>query len=277
MSVSETIETASSFILDAPPGELQDVITDVKTLVNDDPAVIEGVTPAIEKYNKEQLITTKLPGASEQVIISEYNCLPGGRFFDVGSQSSFEFHHVKQKASNPQSWALESGNAELIKALLRDVAPHVKEHYPSSPAFGVYPVQDDAAVAVAIIGNKYSPSNYWNGRWRSTYTYTPSSSELTGTIQVDVHYYEDGNVRLLTTKPVQVSLNSGTSAEIVKTIASHEKKYQEELNRAFGALSEGAFKNLRRQLPISRQKIDWEKIGNYRLGQEIGGGRSVTR
>ena len=137
-----------------------------------------------------------------------------------------------------------------------------------------------------------------NGRWRSTYTYTPSNKELTGTIRVDVHYYEDGNVRLLTTKPVQVSLNSGTSAEIVKTIAIHEKKYQEELNRAFGALSEGAFKNLRRQLPISRQKIDWEKIGNYRLGQggffpsplifglydililalvEIGGGRSVVR
>jgi len=47
------------------------------------------------------------------------------------------------------------------KALLRDVAPHVKEHYPSSPAFGVYPVQDDAGVAVVVVGNKYSPSNYW--------------------------------------------------------------------------------------------------------------------
>ncbi|KAG0125478.1 F-actin-capping protein subunit alpha [Tuber indicum] len=277
MSVAETIETASSFVLDAPPGELQDVIADIKALVNDDPAVLEGVIPAIEKYNKEQLVTTKLPSSGEQVIISEYNCLSDGRFFDVGSQASFEFDHIKQKASNPQSWVFESGNAELIKALLRDVAPHVKEHYPSSPGFGVYPVQEDAAVAVVVVGNKYSPSNYWNGRWRCTYTYYPSSSELTGTIQVDVHYYEDGNVRLLTTKPIRVSLNSGTSAEIIKTIATHERKYQEELNRAFGALSEGAFKNLRRQLPISRQKIDWEKIGNYRLGQEIGGGRSVTR
>ena len=50
----------------------------------------------MEKYNKEQLITTKLPGASEHVIISEYNCLPDGRFFDVGCQSSFEFDHAKQ-------------------------------------------------------------------------------------------------------------------------------------------------------------------------------------
>lgn len=68
-------------------------------------------------------------------------------------------------------------------------------------------------------------------------------------------------------KPVKASLSSGSAAEIVKNITSVEKKYQEELNRAFGALSEGAFKSLRRQLPITRQKIDWDKIGSYRLGQ----------
>ena len=41
-----------------------------------------------------------------------------------------------------------------------------------------------------------------------------------GTIKVDVHYYEDGNVRLLTTKPVQASLTSGSAAEIVKSNAA---------------------------------------------------------
>lgn len=74
-------------------------------------------------------------------------------------------------------------------------------------------------------------------------------------------------MRLLTTKPIQASLISGSAAEIVRNITGAEKKYQEELNRAFGALSEGAFKSLRRQLPITRQKIDWDKIGSYRLGQ----------
>ncbi len=44
-----------------------------------------------------------------------------------------------------------------------------------------------------------------------------------------------------------------------------EKKYQEELNRAFGSLSEGAFKGLRRQLPITRQKIEWDKVSGYRV------------
>jgi hypothetical protein len=87
-----------------------------------------------------------------------------------------------------------------------------------------------------------------------------------------VHYYEDGNVRLLTDKPISLSLSSSTASAIVREIAVTEKKYQEELNKGFNSLSEGAFKGLRRQLPITRQKIEWDKIAGYRLGQDIGGG-----
>lgn len=123
------------------------------------------------------------------------------------------------------------------------------------------------------VANKYSPSNYWNGRWRSSYFYNPANGSVTGAIKVDVHYYEDGNVRLLTNKDVSLNVSSGASAsEVVRQIATVEKKYQEDLNKAFGSLSEGAFKSLRRQLPITRQKIEWEKISGYRLGQDIGGG-----
>jgi capping protein alpha len=91
---------------------------------------------------------------------------------------------------------------------------------------------------------------------------------------VDVHYYEDGNVRLLTDAPVSAKVSSGTGSGIAKEIAAAEKKYQEELNRGFTTLSEGAFKGLRRQLPVTRQKIEWDKVASYRVGQDIGGGSS---
>lgn len=55
------------------------------------------------------------------------------------------------------------------------------------------------------------------------------------------------------------------AAEVVRKIAGVEKGYQEELNRGFGRLSEGEFKGLRRQLPVTRQKVEWEKIGGYRV------------
>lgn len=84
---------------------------------------------------------------------------------------------------------------------------------------------------------------------------------------MDVHYYEDGNVRLTTSKLVpNVSVaGSVTGPEVIKQVAQIEKKYQEELNRSFTALSEGTFKGLRRQLPVTRQKVEWEKVGGYRV------------
>lgn len=113
-----------------------------------------------------------------------------------------------------------------------------------------------------------------NGRWRSLYIFDPSSGSLEGSIKVDVHYYEDGNVRLLTNKPVDAPVPNRTGAGVIKEISVTEKKYQEELNRGFVSLSEGAFKGLRRQLPVTRQKIEWDRVTSYRLGQDIGGGSS---
>lgn len=95
-----------------------------------------------------------------------------------------------------------------------------------------------------------------------------------------MHYYEDGNVRLLTTKPLSLpsSTSSSSASEIIKAIASAEKHYQEDVNRAFVTMSEGAFKGLRRQLPVTRQKIEWERnVEGYRLGQHIGGSGRVGR
>ena len=86
-----------------------------------------------------------------------------------------------------------------------------------------------------------------------------------------MHYYEDGNVRLTTTKRVTISISdsSPSANEIVRQIALAEKKYQEELNSGFTSLSEGAFKGLRRQLPVTRQKVEWEKIGGYRVSAPL--------
>lgn len=270
---SSQLETVSAFVEGAPPGELADVISDIKALTIDTPNLVSQLGPAFEKYNEEQLTTVKLPGSSQYVIVSSYNSLGEGRYYDVESSSSFEFDHSKQKASAVQSHVLESSQSDLVKSLLKSISAHVKEHYPSA-SYGVYPIEEDSKVAIVVVANKYSPNNFWNGRWRSQYVFDTSSSSLTGSIKVDVHYYEDGNVRLLSTKPVSTSVSSASATTIVREIATVEKKYQEEINKGFTNLSEGAFKGLRRQLPVTRQKIEWDRIAGYRLGQDIGGGSS---
>ena len=184
--------------------------------------------------------------------------------------------HLTQTPSGHTAHCLRelSTNTHHRKSLNKSLSTHASEHYPKS-SHGVFPVPSSpSSLAIITVANKYSPTNYWNGRWRSSYIYDTSSGSISGSIKVDVHYYEDGNVRLLTTKEVNLSAGgSANGTEIMRKIAAEEKKYQEDLNKAFGSLSEGAFKALRRQLPITRQKIEWEKISGYRLGQDIGGGR----
>ncbi|KAI1498100.1 subunits of heterodimeric actin filament capping protein Capz [Biscogniauxia marginata] len=271
--MASLLATVESFVEGAPPGELADVVNDIKALTINEPELVSQLGPAFERYNEEQFVTTKLPGSSQQVIISSHNSLGDGRYYDVESSSSFAFDHDTQKASDVQSHVLEGAQAELVKSTLKSLSTYVKEHFPNA-SYGVYPIENDSKVAVVIVANKYSPNNYWNGRWRSLYIFDPSAGSLEGSIKVDVHYYEDGNVRLLTNKPISASVSSGSGAGISKEISVSEKKYQEELNRGFTSLSEGAFKGLRRQLPVTRQKIEWDKVASYRVGQDIGGGSS---
>lgn len=144
---------------------------------------MKDLGPAFQKYNEDQLITVKLPGSSEAVIVSAHNSLGDGRYYDVENSSSFDFDHATQKASGVQSYSVESKNIELVyvaeqqtclyrkwismlmvcvdsKSTSKSLGTYVKEHFPNA-AYGVYPIEDDSKLAIIIVGNKYSPNNFW--------------------------------------------------------------------------------------------------------------------
>ncbi|ERF74078.1 hypothetical protein EPUS_08126 [Endocarpon pusillum Z07020] len=213
--MSSTTEIASSFIQDAPPGELQDVVKDIQSLTSDtDPFLLSRLKPAFQKYNEEQLATAELPARTEpvrsifspsscghytdmssaKVIISKYNRLPDGRYFDSESNTSFDFDHVTQKASNPQPYTHPSPHRDLIASLQMCISNYAHEHY-ASPATGVYPTtapsdsdsdpdpdSNSSTLALLLVSNRYSPSNFWSGRWRSTYVFSPRTHDHHGAL-----------------------------------------------------------------------------------------------
>ena len=163
---------------------------------------------------------------------------------------------------------LDSPHAELVKSLNTAFQKHAAEHYPSGSATGVFPTEQNTIVLLTV-ANKYSLNNFWSGRWRAHYALDASTGAIKGEIKVDVHYFEDGNVRLQTAKPVEVKVGSVSGAEVVRQIAAAEKKYQEDLTKGFAQLNEGVFKSLRRQLPVTRQRVEWDKVGAYRVSAAI--------
>ncbi|KAK9456679.1 F-actin-capping protein subunit alpha [Dipodascopsis uninucleata] len=275
MSTQAKIKAASEFLSDAPPGEVKDVYEDIKAIVEDDDDVVTGLGNAFQVYNTAQFTTVRVPSSSKAVIISKYNCIGPGKFFDSEIGKSFSVDYMSLQVSDVEDHESLSDN---FSSIAKDMSAYVSEHYPDPSAYGVYPQSSTDDVALVIVGNKYSPSNFWNGRWRSSYKVNLSSGLIEGTIEIDVHYYEDGNVRLTTLKDIKTDFTISNIGSIVKSIASAERSYQEQVNREFGGLSDGAFKALRRQLPVTRSKIEWGKsIGTYRLGQDIGGGRANTK
>ncbi|EOR01107.1 hypothetical protein E3P92_03582 [Wallemia ichthyophaga] len=138
--------------------------------------------------------------------------------------------------------------------------------------------EDISEINLYYTGNKFNQSNYWSGRWRARWVYDLTSDEIVGNIDISIHYFENGNVQLQAShapkikSPLQGPPTTPEEAKkLVKAIIESDRQYQAHLNVLYqDKLSEKLFKSLRRALPITREKIDWDKVVNYKLGSELG-------
>lgn len=277
MSSEDRVQVAASFILQSPPGEINDVLNDVRVIVDDDAGLEEGILPALREYNIAQFTTVEVPGEHHQTIVSEFARVPDTeeeRYLDPRSKTSFVFNHLTLEATDPQSE--EPSEVEPQRAALESAAlSYLSSHYHDGVATVL--TMSTTRFAIQIVSNKYNPSNYWAGRWRSHYEIDFESRTIQGRVLVNVHYYEQGNVQLSTSNDLSIlipaavsSLSSASSAsKIFALIEAEESRCQTSLNDAYHEMGEKAFKGLRRALPLTRQKIDWDRTMGYKLGAEL--------
>ncbi|ELU43991.1 F-actin capping protein, alpha subunit [Rhizoctonia solani AG-1 IA] len=229
MDASQRLSSAASFILQSPPGEINDVISDLRTIVNDDDALQEGIQSSLEKYNQEQFVCVNVPDQEHQVIVSNAGLIPeSGRFLDPRSKTSFVFDHLTLAASEPE------------------------------------PVEIDA-----------ESEPFRSGRWRSEYTIDLNKGEVLGKVFVNVHYYEQGNTAYTPTFSVPTDLTPSAAPKILAIISEKEGEHERALGDAYADLGEKSFKSLRRALPLTRQKLDWDKVLGYKLGAELTASRGA--
>lgn len=84
----------------------------------------------------------------------------------------------------------------------------------------------NGAVTIVIAGEKTNLKNFWSGRWSSQWTLTTdasSSASLVGEIKIHVHYFEDGNLQMQTSKAIgnksfTFSSDSDLATQVVKAI-----------------------------------------------------------
>ncbi|XP_077298451.1 F-actin-capping protein subunit alpha [Arctopsyche grandis] len=306
-ALADKVRIVSDFILHSPPGEFNEVFNDVRVLLANDGLLREGAAAACARYNRDQLTPARLPGAPAAALVTDHNELPHGRFYCPRARLAFRYDHLRREATDVEPWAPEPGGAEAAAegaraALDQELASYSADHYRhgASAVFGLRPssattttttttsepasvhnTTTSLALVACIEDHHFQPKNYWNGRWRSVWSAAlePGGGELRGVLKVQVHYYEDGNVQLVSSKEVVVPLagaHFGTAGgeaaqarDLVRLIAAAESAYQEAISDNYKTMSDTTFKALRRQLPVTRTKIDWTRIVSYSIGKEL--------
>jgi len=276
----ELVQIAKNFLLNSPPGEFMDVVTDVRALIPSEQLLNNHAAETFRDYNTEQMIQVLSPQHKHQVLITKHGEVGESEYLDPRGGQVIVFDHIRQEVSSSRSIDGElDSDVEPFRAAFDDEAvKYVNEHYPNG-ATTVYGKKkgNQFQVIVAISSSKFNPNNFWNGRWRSTWqiTFSPTGGQATidGKLQVNVHYYEEGNVQLNNTVEKHLQSAGGdpsaTAVNAMKAIIKAEQAFHSALDASYTTMGDTTFKALRRALPITRTKIDWNKIRTYKIGSDL--------
>lgn len=279
-SQAQLVDIANNFLLNAPPGELMEVVTDVRALLPQESMLDASAPTTFKRYNEDQMVQADAEDKSHRFLITQHAELGTNEYIDHAGGVVATFDHVKQVvvSTRPIAPGDQDSSMETMRAALdKSISAYVNEHYP----FGTYGVYaKDGQFYICITSTRFNPSNFWNGRWRSVWTVPAKSGsvQIEGRIRLQVHYYEDGNVQLHTdtVKAVKVNTTSdaaASAAAVVKAVTTVEQNFHQALDASYNVMGETTCKALRRALPISGQKINWNLIHTYRVGSEAAGGK----
>ncbi|EGV65339.1 subunits of heterodimeric actin filament capping protein Capz [Yamadazyma tenuis ATCC 10573] len=259
MSSSVNLESlVSSLVKSVPPGELKGAKDDLSTILSDDNRLINS---SIEQYINETGAVV-----SGAYVASKYNKHSGSsKYIDFVGRQLFNVDIDTQKAIDLEDYSPTEEYPSYFDDLVEQLEQYGEDHYPSTYAYTIVPKGDE--VFVIIIGQRLNNDNYYTGQWNSTYVI--KNGTIKGDIKVDIHYFEDGNVRLNYDESTSGQI-SASAKNIINFINSSENKTTLKIVDNFNELNQRYFKNLRRLLPVTRSKIHWgNAIGNYRLGSDV--------
>jgi uncharacterized membrane protein YgcG len=119
-------------------------------------------------------------------------------------------------------------------------------------------------------------ANYWSGAWRGRYTVdltTPGKAVLAGGVRIVTHYFENGNTQMHNDKAMAaVTLTYGSPEElargVVRALAGGEDGLVEALDEMYESMSSAALKEMRRVLPVSGVKMNWN-VAEHRMRRAL--------
>jgi len=283
VSDDEKKNIAVNFLKSSPPGEFIEVFTDVRRLLNND-GLLNSVAPtSFKEYNTDQYLIVKQDNLKG--IISQHGEVGGNQYLEPSTRRVFTFDHIKQTVTGVSEAPgnLFDNDVEPWRSAFEGPAlQYVSDYFQDNGCGVVYGNKNGGKPTLTFLVSSglFNPNNFYNGRWRSTYTITITGGQasIRGNIKVNVHFYEEGNVQLVSNVNKEANVPAGNPDAFAKAavdaISKIEQDFHQSLDNHYETMSNTTFKALRRALPVFRGLMNWNNLSQYEVGTSFGGGKN---
>lgn len=255
----EKLAIATHFLLSSPAGEVLDVLEDVKATVPAHLLTDSVLASIFRKHNTEQFQVVKC--GDSQVVLCKDGEVDESHYIDTHGGRVVGVDHVTQTCvagdARPLAGEMDAALEDTRAAIEAHVDGYLSTQY--GEGAGVCSVfAKGGKLVVVVAGQKINQRNFWSGKWNGHWTVNPGDKQITGSLKIAVHYYEDGNVQMTSEKVFEKQAVPGDLAEgVVAVIKEQETAVQASLEEMYINMAQETFKDMRRILPISKQKMDW--------------------
>jgi capping protein alpha len=268
ISDEEKVKIATHFLMSSPPAEIREVEKDVRRIVPSNVFTDDMIVNTYRKYNLANFVVAKTPDGSNMLVCSAGE-VDNTHYTDPRAKKVYGFDHREQK------WLAEDGSYEAGSAEdARDAVQAAVDKYVSSyyrndkdakSCAAVYSTSD-GKLEIRICGVASDLRNYWSGTWRSSYTVDLGSNEISGSSKLLAHYFEDGNVQMKTSQNFKGTFTASEGDALGTALTDMIKKFESDLHNELGemytTMSADTFKDMRRVLPVTKQKFDWSGVSS---------------
>lgn len=287
-SAEDKQKIATHYILSAPPGQVAEVERDVLALLGTgmEASRLEGVYRAYNTAN--HVVVRKSADTTVGLVLCAEGQVDaaGTQFLDSQNKRIFKVNHRAGTAEAGEILSEEDAAAipqldpslEAYRAAAASAAAgHVNACYNPMTAGtqpwarGAEAFSKDGSIVIATSSLVRNLVNFWSGSWRGRYTVgfpagvSAGKAVVTGTIRITTHYFENGNTQMHSEKildPISIDFRDPESfgKALVKAIGVAEDNLHDATDDMYESLSNQALKEMRRFLPVSAQKMNWNVL-----------------
>lgn len=254
---------ANYFIQHSPPGQVDDVLSDVNKLVADGSVMSGGVVNAmLSQYNVKS--NSHIDAGDHKFVCSDTGKIDADNFVDSATGKIMTVDHLKRTATDSGKTQAGTSVEAYRVAIEAEMKNYIIKQYKKGKAeFGVF-ASDDGTITVIVSGLNTNLNAFWSGNWRGIFTVNVKSkgnAQLSGNCKIHVHYFEDGNVQLNAEKKKTATVSIGdaakTGSEVMKAIEKWENDYQAKVEEMYVDMHNHTFKKMRRLLPKTKVLMNW--------------------